>query len=351
MTVVHLIPDGVFSNTYHGSYKDTISRVRYLEASDRQYYQIRLTDDDPDRVLKEIQADDRPSFLIEYSTFPNIVRKLRQRFPEAFIAVRSHNLEPLQHLDNHGWWPKGKGLPWMLYGMGRLFRNDLIVKRHASAIWSISDWENRVYWNWLPGRAKVEWLPYHCPAHLLPDATSPVIDRRRIVCMPTSQKNRKSWDLVTRFISFAEQMKQQTGDKFDFLITGDLSSWNLPDATAVSFTGMIDDLRSFLHGVRAVAMLSDKGYGFKTTIGDAIAHNAIVFAHPRLASRCPALLSQAIIPIDTTNPTATSTAIQAIEQRETFGQVGLQLQERVDKILQRAYGQLASPLTAGLSVS
>ncbi|GAB5442270.1 MAG: hypothetical protein Fues2KO_26190 [Fuerstiella sp.] len=293
----HLIPEAALSNSFHGSYKDVISRVRFFESSESEYFRHEVSPDDPGVVSRLSVTTRSPAILVEYSHFPKVVRECRRRWPEARIIVRSHNLEPLQHFDNYGWWPS-QGPLWVAYGMVRLLRNDLIVKKYASAIWSISDWENRVYWNRLPGKAKVEWLPYFCPDHLLPDCVAPADERVNIVCMPTSQKNRKSWDLVTRFIRFAEQMKAVSGCSYNFLVTGRVNNWGLPKSDAVRFTGMIDDLRPFMQTVRAVALLSDKGYGFKTTISDATASGAAVLAHPKLAARCPNELAEAIIPVD-----------------------------------------------------
>ncbi len=62
---------------------------------------------------------------------------------------------------------------------------------------------------------------------------------------------------------------------------------------------MIDDLSEFLGTIRAVAMLSPLGYGFKTTIGDAIAAGAYVLAHPTMAQRCPQIFAPALISVDT----------------------------------------------------
>ena len=291
------MPSSVFANTWQGSYKDTISRIAFIQQNDNDYRQIRLDHDDPEIVRAVLGECRDAKFLIEYTSFPRTLKWIRQAFPKSFIAVRSHNLEPLQHLDNNGWWPR-RGPLWVLYGMLRLAAADLANKRYADVIYSISEWENQVYWNRLPGRARVEWLPYHCPGHLLPDTTGPSDGRRRIACLPTSQQNRKSRDLVNRFIRFAEQMQQCCGGRYEFVVTGDLSQWELPYSDAVTFTGLIDDLRSFLQTVHAVCLLSPLGHGFKTTIGDSIAHGCHVLVHPVLARRCPGALTPAIIPVD-----------------------------------------------------
>ena len=243
--IVHIVPRSVFANSRQGSYKDTISRAEFFQENCDNYRQILVDEDNPGQLRGHLDKCANPRFLIEYTTLPGIVKWVRMAFPQSFIAVRSHNLEPLQHLDNNGWWPR-RGPLWILYGMLRLAGADLLNKRYANVIYSINDWENKVYWNRLPGRARVEWLPYHCPQRLQPESIGAHQMRTRIACLPTSQQNRKSRDLVCRFIRFAEQMQQHGGGKCEFVVTGDLSNWKLPRSNAVEFTGMIDDLRTFL---------------------------------------------------------------------------------------------------------
>lgn len=295
--VVHIVPTSVFANSWQGSYKDTISRATFLRQNCNGYRQIRVAGDDPQPLRAQLDGCRDARFLIEYTTLPRTLKWVRREFPQSFVAVRSHNLEPLQHLDNNGWWPQ-RGPLWMLYGMLRLAAADIACKRYADAIYSISEWENQVYWNRLPGRARVDWLPYHCPGHLLPETIGSLEGRRRIACLPTSQANRKSRDLVFRFIRFAERLQKYRGGEYEFVVTGDLSHWDLPRSDAVTFTGMIDDLRSFLPTVRGVCLLSPLGHGFKTTIGDSVAHGCHVLVHPALARRCPTTLGPAIIPVD-----------------------------------------------------
>ena len=285
MSVLHLIPEFVFANTFHGSHKDVLYRTQWLEGRVNEYHQVRLQQDaaaELDAILSGFRPD---QVLIEYTRFPKIVHAFRATLPDAWIGVRAHNIEPLQHLDNHGWVLK-RGPLWMLYGVFRLLMSDIRVKRSANVILSINEWENRVYWDRMPGRAKVEWLPYISPGHLLPVKPWPFDKRKIIACLPTSQENRKSRDQVLRFQHLAREMKRQ-GCDFEFVVTGDLAGWNLPDCPEVVKAGFIDDLAEFMGRCRAVCMLSPLGYGFKTTIADALAAGAHIIAHPDLISRNP----------------------------------------------------------------
>lgn len=286
---LHVIRASDMANQYHGTYKDVISRVDWLKKRFPDYKQVLVNRDDTEPLRKALAGCTAlTGALVEYSYHPQIVKYLKRHFPSALVAVRAINIEPLQHLDNYGWWP-AKGPLWMAYGMARLAAMDATCKRWADHILCINDYEIDAYWRFIPGKAKVAWLPYLCPPQLIPAHPSPYRERRIIACMPTSQKNRKSLDLVMRFIAFASKMKQ-SGVDYDFVITGDLSSWALPDTNGVRFTGMVDDLSVFLGNCRAVCLLSPLGYGFKTTMGDALAAGAHVVAHADLIERSPAVL-------------------------------------------------------------
>jgi hypothetical protein len=335
--IVHIVPSAVLSNTWQGSYKDTISRVDFFKTNCDNYRQLLVDDDNPENVRADLEGRRDARFLVEYTTFPRIVKWIRQAFPKAFLAVRAHNLEPLQHLDNNGWWTR-RGPVWMLYGMLRLAAADLACKRYADAIYSINDWENRVYWNRLPGRARVEWLPYHCPRHLLPETAGSPEGRRRIACLPTSKSNRKSRDLVNRFIRFAEQMQRHCNSEYEFVVTGDLSHWNLARTDAVTFTGMIDDLRTFLPTVRGVCLLSPLGYGFKTTIGDSVAHGCQVLVHPALARRCPGVLAPAMIPVDSDRASDIPRAWERLSQARPCAEIDSGLRRMNHRLLAADFG-------------
>ena len=296
MSALHIIPEFVFVNTFHGAYKDVLSRIQWFENNVMEVPQLRIQQDDP-VVLEEFLTEFRPTHVfLEYTRFPKITRAVRETVPDVWIGIRAHNIEPLQHFDNHGWMPKG-GPVWMLYGMFRLLMSDIRVKRLANAILSINEWENRVYWDRLPGRAKVEWMPYISPEHLLPIKSGPFENRKIIACLPTSQENRKSRDLVMRFQHFAREMKQLSCE-YEFVVTGDLAGWDLPDCPEVVKTGFIDDPAGFMGRCRAVCMLSPLGYGFKTTIADALAAGAHVIAHPDLIRRNPSHVQPFLIRAD-----------------------------------------------------
>ena len=334
---LHFIPAHEMVNRHCGTYKDVISRMLWLQRRFPDYRQVAVADDDPGAV-DAAWAEGVPleGALVEFSLYPRIVRRLKQRAPRACVAVRAINLEPLQHYDDYGWWPP-RGPLWTLYGMGRLLAMDVAVKRSADVILSINDWENRAYWRRLPGKARLEWLPYRCPDHLLPERPLPYEQRRVIACLPTSQKNRKSWDLVMRFLDFAEEMKRR-GSRDDFVVTGNLRHWGLPDCPAVGFAGFIEDQAAFLGTCKAVAVLSPLGYGIKTTIVDGLTAGAHVLAHPDLVRRNPEALQPALLSVDSRRPLDIDAVVAGLAVAPRGAALHRELCDKADAVLARWFG-------------
>ena len=296
-------------NHYQGSYKDVIGRVRLLENHPSGYRKVIVEWDDPSQLARLPEGMKPSHILVEYSSLGHIVTALRLKYPEAFIAVRAHNIEPLQEFDNGGWFPLSK-LPRLIYGCLRLLKMDWFSARYSDCIYSISDWEARHYWRWVAGSKKVHWLPYFTPDHLIREYQS--VKRNIIACLPSSVEHRKTRDLVSRFARFAEAAKPLT-NAITFAVSGDLSKWRMKIPSSVELTGLISDLPSYMARVKAVALLSPLGYGFKTTIADAIAYGCYVIAHPSLYKRCPDVLRPACIPLRSLNGKDISQVLKQIE--------------------------------------
>lgn len=337
MRVLHIIPEFVFSNTFHGAYKDVLFRTQWIERNSPEHRQLCVQQDDPEEV-KQVLVEFHPTHvLIEYTRFPKIIRAIRSALPDVWLGVRAHNIEPLQHLDNHGWWP-ARGPLWLLYGMFRLWMQDVAAKRMADSVLSINEWENRIYWNRLSGKAQVEWLPYVCPEHLLPANPMPVEERNIIACLPTSKENRKSRDQVLRFQQLAREMKRQ-GCKYKFVLTGDLSKWNLPDCPEVTLIGFVEDLSEFMGRCRAVCMLSPLGYGFKTTIADALASGAHMLAHPNLVRRCPEAVRPQLLSVDTCHMPDLRAVFTALEVDPRGTAIHQELYIRAEQVIKFQIGE------------
>lgn len=292
--ILHIAPWHVDLRPGQGSHKDVAARRAFFTATGMDYRYVTVRGYEPSQ-LEDVLATIRPSHvLIEYSYFPKIAREIKRRFPDAYIAIRSHNIEPLQE-----WTLAERDTPKKylrsVYAFFRLLVGDLRISRIADHIFVISEAEARRYWSWLGIGAKVSWLPYIPPRGLIRSAGGTT--RNVIACLPGGARSRRTLDLVNRFARFAQAAKE-AGWSDRFVITGDITGWNVNLTPAVEHAGYVDDLPSFYKNVKAVAILSPIGYGFKTTIADAIWSGALVLVHPAIGATLPEELKPHCVMLD-----------------------------------------------------
>lgn len=324
--VLHIIPTHVLSSEIYGSYKDVWGRKQYFIDSNFNYQTVAIESDDRyEDVLGNITL--KPTHIfIEYSYYRKLVRGIRKKYPNARLAIRAHNLEAMQHYDNYGL-KNPNGILWLLYGMARYFYADLVCKIQADYIYPISEWEAKKYWRYIPGKARVVWLPYFSPNFTITEFMQISNERNIIACLPTSNENRKSKDLVNRFIEFSKIAKEASyqTSRFRYVITGDLSSWSIGRSNYVEYAGMIECLGEFMRRVRVVCLLSPLGYGFKTTITDAVTSGCRVILAKKLYRRLPLELKSACIPIDNISLECVNEVVAEIQKNKQVNDVGEKL--------------------------
>jgi len=249
------------------------------------------------------------------------------------MVLRTVNAEAFQHWLRAGKdWTRLRGLPRDVYGFVRLLWRDRRCAHLADALAGISPWDDARYWRCLAGRDKVFSAPYLCPwPVLLPTVLPrPWVEREdRIVCLAGAR------DVIGRahlegFAALARR-PEWTGWQFSASqgLIGDGHD-DLPEN--VERLGCLDEPWSLLCRAKAVAVLSPVGYGFKTTIADALAAGCHVLVHPRqharlaLEDRCrtlacepnsadlPALAATLAAP-----PELTAAAAQAEQLERTIG--------------------------------
>jgi hypothetical protein len=280
--ILHLAPDHVDSRIGQGSHKDVAARKAYFKATGRPYRYVSLKGDEPAQIDAVLAAREPTHVLIEYSYYPRIAEHIRRRFPNARIGVRSINIEPLQH-----WTVADFESPMdivrTVYVCIRLFMFDLQIGRTADHIYPISPLETRWYWPLLGFRKKTRWLPYIPPPEFRQAVGAQ--PRTLIACLPgvTSTRTR---DMVNRFARFA-QVARKTGWPQRFVISGTLAGWKVKLTPEVELAGYIEDLPKFYRDVAAVAVLTPLGYGFKTTVADAIWSGAKAIVNPSVHAELP----------------------------------------------------------------
>jgi len=303
IAVLHIVPGHVDVRPGQGSHKDVGGRKAFFLRTRLAYHYLNINGDVPAQ-LDRVPADFAPTHvLIEYSYFPRIARAVRKRYPGASLAVRAHNIEPLQHWTLAGPGERDFLLPLLrcAYVTFRLWLADVRIAWLADRIFVIAPVEAPRYWRWLGGRARVSWLPYLPPADLCDAGTR---DQRQVVaCLPGGTESVRTRDLVDRFSAFAQAARSALWPE-QFVVTGDVAGWQVKLGPAVECTGYIGDLPAFYRGIAAVAVLSPLGFGFKTTIGDAVACGAAVLAHPKIWAELPDELKPHAIAVESLDAAA-----------------------------------------------
>jgi hypothetical protein len=221
-----------------------------------------------------------------YTFWPEAMAELRHRCPRVRMALRTVNAEAFQHwLRARKDWTRIRGLPRDVYGFCRLLWRDRRCARMADALAGISPWDDARYWRRLAGHRKVFPAPYLCPWPVLWPAVRPrpwTEREDRIVCL-AGARDAIGHGHLAEFAALARR-PEWTGWGFAASqgLIGD-SHDDLPGN--VERLGRLDEPWSLLCRVKAVAVLSPVGYGFKTTITDALAAGCHVLVHPRQHER------------------------------------------------------------------
>src|SRR5512140_1321315 len=93
--ILHIAPYHVDIRPGQGSHKDVAARRAFFTATGLEYRYVNVRGDEPSQ-LADLLTNSKPSHvLIEYSYLPRITKEIRRRFPDAYIAIRSINIEPL----------------------------------------------------------------------------------------------------------------------------------------------------------------------------------------------------------------------------------------------------------------
>jgi hypothetical protein len=333
-SLLHVVPSHVYAFPYQGSCKDVYGRESFFASACLDYRKVLVAGDDPEGIEAATRQMSPGGVFLEYTNTPRVLTFLRRRFPESFIAVRAHNLEPLQLLANHG---LGRDLPRVVYGMLRLLSADLQCRRKANAVYPISEWEAKRYWRLLPGRAVVQWLPYFSASQAA--TAEPDGERDTIACLAGRIRDYpRSRDMALRFIRFAAALRRVT-DRYRYVITGDdVASAGLALPPWMGTPGLVPDIGGFMGSLRAVAMLSPLGYGFKTTIVDALSHGSVPLLHPAQLKRVPAIVRGHCVGVSSLDPSDLRTILERIEGVPDAAHVNATLRRISCETLSSAFG-------------
>ncbi len=295
MKVVHAIPAWEWRKGYpgHGAWKDIMGRLSLWSAMGLDVEVVDVDVERPESLLCRLTAGSS-DLVFEYTRWPELLRAARAKVPGLRIHVRAHNAEGLQQWHRRGETSSGAA-PGLrhLWGTIRAVRADIGTKRVADTILGISAWDNDNYWSRLPGRARVVEAPYFSPWRELEKEGEPVewSQRRSMVaCMPGG-RGVIECDMIASFARFASvAVRRPSGMALEFGVTNAVETDGPegPLPAPLTALGDVGNPWSFLRTVRGVALLSELGFGTKTTVLDALDAGCRVIAAPAIARRLPA---------------------------------------------------------------
>lgn len=281
-----------------GQWKDLQGIRGILDQLGAEWREFRFDERNLDSLTAQIGGSD--ATVIWYYTFwPEAMEELKRCCPRVRIVLRTVNAEAFQHWTRaRKDWRRMRGLPRDVYGAIRLLWRDRRCCRAADALAGISLWDDAHYWAHLAGRAKVKHVPYLCPwPALLPEAKPLPWEKREtsIVCLAGTRDPIGCGHVAgLAALSLRPELSGWRFASSDGFM--DASQDDLP--AGVERLGHIEEPWSLLCQVKVVAVLSPLGYGYKTTLADALAAGCHVLVHPRQHARLSPEDQAHTIPID-----------------------------------------------------
>jgi hypothetical protein len=318
LKVLHVLPDSVLSeeHKYSGGAKGIRIFSEYLDDRAIAHDEVVVPNRSDRWLLKYLISRDLTEYtivLIHYSVYVRSLRYLRSEYSELRILVRSHNAE-FPHWFQHTWL-------WFLQGNFRKAAKaflamlqkgwgDLQSARLADCILAVTDWERDHYWAWLTDKRKTTYIPYFIPRDSMPTGSGTNVRRRdQLVCVMSSGESSFLSDSAQRFGQFARIARVYT-DKWRYLITGhkNMVPKFIPDF--VERVGFVHDPLKLLQESRAVALLTDYGFGFKTKILEATECGCWTLVKPLIFQRLPSNVRPYCIVVNTESEKAILDALE-----------------------------------------
>lgn len=295
MKVLHIVPDTVYDeeHRFSGGAKGIRIFREYLEDRAICYDEIGVPNRSDRWLLKELKCRDLSEYTTVLAHYPVYVRSLRylkSAYPGLSTLVRSHNAE-FPHWLQHAWvWLRHGRVLKSVKAFGVAFQKgwgDLCSAKLADHVLAVTSWERDHYWGHIAGRGRVVYVPYFVPRDSAPPARrvhAPRLDQ--VVCMMSSGSSSFLVDGAVRFGRLADAASSQTAG-WRFLMTGRENSLPPVIPLVVKRTGFVDDPHALLHESRAIALLTDYGFGFKTKILEAAVCGCWSLVTPHIFERLP----------------------------------------------------------------
>lgn len=337
--ILHAIPEFALTYPGAGNWKAVHATGIALHALKVPVRRVVFRREDPGAMI-EACTPEVSDVIVEYSYWGDWVRRLARARPDVRTHVRTHNAEALQHWQRVApcWRTPA---PWArtVYGSLRMLRQDALCRRAAFSLLGINPWEIPRYWRHLPGRARLEHMPYFCPWPALnPDEPAlPWTERRRMVLsLPGGFQGRFHRDQLAgleRLMHTAEAVRGGVDWTFGCSRGPDLEESPSRRTPGIRYLEATTDVWALLRSVRVVAFLSDLGFGLKTTVVDALAAGCQVLVTPGLQQRLPEAVGRRCLACVPDDPASVAEALRSADEAPQTVAVNTALQQEAERVL------------------
>ena len=334
--VLHVVPDSVLNTrkALVGSTKDVRGRTEYFQTRGVEYREYVSLERSDARLAADLRAADLSgcgAVFIEYETYIESLRYLRDAHPHIVRIVRSFSANLLHHLDNligRTTMKDGPGAAAAVNeGLVR-FQQDSLCAQLADVILPITEWEAHHYWGQLTASEHVIVAPYFLPRAY--EVASPGGDPRKLcVCFmgANHQVTPLLHDLARNAIDLVNASGEALAD-WEFHLTGTIKPEGVLGALGrFRPTGFLPSPFELLREARVVAIISDLGMGFKTKIVEAIMAGCWVIVTHDVWARLPDAVRPWCKAIHADSPEEFEQAIRQCEAPPPPGSPNEQLRE------------------------
>jgi hypothetical protein len=278
-----------------GSTKDTRCRTEYFQTRQIPYDECILETRSDSLLLEKlhnIRLDQYTAVFIEYPVYPRSIAYIKQQKPGLRVIVRAHNAELLHYLH----YTKialvmnkyNRILRYLANAVIRL-NQEIACGRLADAICTISPWEAAHYWPHLAPSEKTCYLPYFLAKNYLDQPDSQVCEKKnQCVCM-LSTAYKEAYFVMDAANNFIREVAGLQDDcpGWTFIISGKSKEGAFKLPSRVQDAGLLPSPLPLLAESRAMAILSNYGFGFKTKILEAIMAGCYILVPKKLYNRLP----------------------------------------------------------------
>ena len=184
--------------------------------------------------------------------------------------------------------------------MGTSFKRlvtDYLCAKRSDYVLSITLWEKENYWKKLTNISKVKVTPFYLTDFYQHDCPAEAKKKPQCICLMTAVFTPLVLDAAKNF-SRMVKMLGQGFPEWSFCITGDPDIYKLKLTERITATGFLENPLNIQAESRAIAVLSNYGFGFKTKILEAIQCKCYILISWKLYQRLPEQVKPYCIVVD-----------------------------------------------------